>query len=105
MFWRITIHILGLIQVPAAKVRGLYHVRAQIEEVIRVCKDQLALSGNQARSERAQRHHITCCLVAFCVLERELHNRHLSIYKLEEQLSFKGCFLVLPVLERLRNAA
>jgi putative transposase len=53
---------------PAAEVRRLYRVRTQIEEVIRVCKDQLALTGCQARSERAQLHHIACCLSAFCVL-------------------------------------
>ena len=58
----------------AAEVRRLYRIRAQIEEVIRVCKDQLGLSGCQARSERAQLHHMTCCLVAFCVLERERHD-------------------------------
>jgi hypothetical protein len=45
----------------------LYRVRAQVEEVIRVCKDQLGLTGCQAWSERAQLHHITCCLMAFCV--------------------------------------
>ncbi|HZC01370.1 MAG TPA: transposase [Gammaproteobacteria bacterium] len=90
---------------PADEVRRVYHVRAQIEEVIRVCKDQLGLSGCQARSERAQRHHITCCLLAFCVMERERHTRGLSIYKLKRQLSFKGRSLVLPALEQLRSAA
>ena len=93
------------LSVPAAEVRRLYHVRAQSEEVIRVCKAQLALSGCQARSERAQRHHIACCLVAFCVLERERHDRHLSIYQLKRQLSFKGRSYALPSLERLRRAA
>ena len=44
----------------AAEVRRLYRMRAQIEEVIRVCKNQLGLSGCQARSERAQQHHLTC---------------------------------------------
>jgi putative transposase len=91
--------------VPAGEVRRLYRVRAQIEEVIRVCKDQLALSGCQARSARAQRHHITCCLIAFCVLERERHDQNRSIYKLKRRLSFKGRSLVLQALERLRNAA
>jgi hypothetical protein len=38
---------------PAAEVRRLYRFRAQIEEVIRVCRDQLGLTGCQARSERA----------------------------------------------------
>ncbi len=90
---------------PAGEVRRVYRVRAQIEEVIRVCKDQLRLSGCQARSEQAQWHHITCCLVAFCVLERERHVRGLSIYKLKRQLSFKGRSFALPALERLRSAA
>jgi putative transposase len=90
---------------PAAEVRRRYGVRAQIEEVIRVCKDQLGLTGCQARSDRAQQHHMVCCLVAFCVLERERHDRHLSIYQLKRQLSFKGRSLVLPALERIRGAA
>jgi putative transposase len=89
----------------AAEVRRLYGVRAQIEEVIRACKDQLGLTGCQARSDRAQQHHMACCLVAFCVLERERHDRQLSIYKLKRQLSFKGRSLALPALERIRRAA
>jgi putative transposase len=89
----------------SAEVRRLYRVRSQIEEVIRVCKDQLAFTGCQARSERAQMHHVACCLVAFCVLEQERHAQQLSIYKLKQQLSFQGYSLVLPTLERLREAA
>jgi putative transposase len=90
---------------PAAEVRRLYRVRAQIEEVIRVCKDQLGLNGCQARSKRAQLHHLTCCLVAFCVLERERHDRRLTIYKLKRHLSCHGQTVELPALERLRQAA
>jgi Transposase DDE domain len=90
---------------PATEVRRLCRVRAQIEEVIRVCKDQLGLSGCQARSERAQLHHITCCLVAFCVLERERQDRGLTIYKLKRQLSYQGRMLALPALERLSRVA
>jgi hypothetical protein len=89
----------------AAEVRRLYRVRSQIEEVIRVCKDQLGLTGCQARSERAQMHHMACCLVAFCVLERERQAQQLSVYKLKQQLSFQGRSLVLPTLEQLRSAA
>jgi len=89
----------------AVEVRRLYRLRSLIEEVIRACKDQLGLTGCQARSERAQRHHIACCLVAFCVLEHERHDRHLSIYQRKRQLSFKGRSYVLPSLERLRRAA
>jgi putative transposase len=90
---------------PAAEVRRLYRIRAQIEEVIRVCKDQLGLNGCQARSERAQEHHVSCCLVAFCVLERERQDRGLTIYKLKRQLSCRGQTLVLPALERLTRTA
>jgi Transposase DDE domain len=90
---------------PAAEVHRLYRVRAQIEEVIKVCKDQLTLTGCQARSDKAQQHHITCCFIAFCVLERERYDRQLSIYKLKRQLSFKGRAHVLPALERLRRTA
>jgi putative transposase len=89
----------------AVEVRQLYRMRTHIEEVIRVCKDQLNLSGCQARSERAQLHHISCCLVAFCVLERERHERTLSIYNLKRQLSLRGRSYVLPALERLRSTA
>jgi hypothetical protein len=83
----------------------LDRIRSQIEAVIRACKDQLGLTGCQARSEGAQQHHIACCLVAFCVLERERHDQQLSIYKLKRQLSFKGYSHTLPALERLRRAA
>jgi putative transposase len=93
------------LSLSAAEVRQLYRVRSQIEEVIRVCKGHLGLSGCQARSKRAQLHHVACCLVAFCVLERERHARQLSIYKLKRQLSFRGHALTLPALERLRSAA
>jgi putative transposase len=93
------------LMLPAAEVRRLYRVRSQSEEVIRVCKDQLGWGGCQARSERAQLHHIICCLVAFCVLERERHERGLSIYKLKRQLSCQGRSMVLPALERLRWVA
>jgi hypothetical protein len=74
----------------AAEVRRLSGVQAQIAEVIRVCKDQLGLTGCQARSHRAQQHHMACCLVVFCVLERERYDQGLSIDKLRRQLSFKG---------------
>ncbi len=89
----------------AAEVRRLYAVRAQSEEVIRVCKKQLGLTGCQARSERAQQHHIRCCLTAFCVLECERRDRGISIYQLKRCLSFRGRSVALPALERLRQAA
>jgi putative transposase len=90
---------------PAAEVRRRYRGHAQIEEVIRVCKDQLGLNSCQARSERAQQHHLTCCLVAFFVLERERYDRRLTIYKLKRHLSCQGRTVRLPALERLRQIA
>jgi len=89
----------------AVEVRQLYRIRAQIEEVIRVCKEQLRRSGCQVRSEQAQVHHVTCCVVAFCVLERERPDRGLTIYKLKHQLSCQGRTVILPALERLKQAA
>ena len=50
----------------AAEVRRVSGVRAQIEDVIRSCKDQLGLTGCQARSDRVQQHHMACCLVLLC---------------------------------------
>ena len=90
---------------PTAEMRRLYRLRARSEEVMRVCKDQLGLSGCHARSERAHMHHFTCCLVACCVLERDRHDRGLTISKLKRQLSCQGRTLALPALERLRQAA
>jgi Transposase DDE domain len=90
---------------PTAAGRRFYGVRAQIEDVIRVCKDQLGWSGGQVRSARAHLPQITCCLTAFCVLERARDDRHLSIYKLKRLLSFQGRTRALSALERLRTAA
>jgi hypothetical protein len=89
----------------AAEVRRLYRLRSPSEAVIRGCKAQLACTGGQARSERAQPQHRACCLVAFCLLERERQAQQLSVYKLKQRLSFQGRSLVLPTLERLRDAA
>jgi hypothetical protein len=100
-----TYYATNRLPLPAAAVRRLFQYRAQIEAVIRVCKSQLGLTGCQARSERAQRHHITCGLVAFCVLERARHDRHVSIDQLKRRLSFKGRSMALQALERVRSAA
>jgi len=80
----------------AAELRRLYRLRSQIEAVIRMCKDQFALTGGQARSERAQLHHVVCGLIGFCILERERHKRGLSVYKFKRQLSFQGRSLCQP---------
>jgi hypothetical protein len=48
---------------------------------------------------------MTCCLAAFCVPEREKHDRRVRLYQLKQCLSFKGRSLALSALERLRSAA
>jgi hypothetical protein len=73
---------------------------------MRVCKEQLGLSGCQAHLERALMHHVSCCLVAFYVLERERHDRGLTIYQLKRWHSCQGRTIALPAMERvirLRN--
>lgn len=87
----------------AVEVHRLYRMREQIEEVIRVCKDQLGLSGCQARAERAQPHYVIYCLVAFYTLERESDEREHSICKLKCHLSFQGYSLALSALDRLKR--
>jgi Transposase DDE domain len=89
----------------AAEVRRLYRGRSQVEAVMKVCKEQLRVTGGQARSARAQLHHLACCLVAFGVLERERHERQLSIDTLKRQLSSRSLSVALPTLERLKRAA
>jgi hypothetical protein len=92
------------LSLAAMEVRRLYRIRAQLEELIRVCKDQLGQARCQARSAPAQQH-IACCLSAFCVLERERHDRQRSIYKLKRLLSCRGQAYALPALELLKRAA
>ena len=48
---------------------------------------------------------MTCCLVAFCVLERDRHDRRVSLSQLKRRLSFKGRSMALSALERLRSPA
>jgi hypothetical protein len=90
---------------PAAEVRRLSRGRVHSEDVIRVCQDQRGLIGCQARSERAQLHHLTCCLIAFCGLERERHDRRTTIDTLKRHLRCHGRTVRLPALERLRQVA
>jgi hypothetical protein len=93
------------LRLPTAEVRRRYRFRSQSAEVIRVCQAQRRLTGGQARAERAPLHHIACCLIACCVLERERQARQRSIDHLKRQRSFRGRSSVLPALERLRSTA
>jgi hypothetical protein len=93
------------LSLSAAEVRRRDPMRSQIEAVMSVCKDQLGLTGCQARSERAQLQHCTCCLVACCVLERARQDRGCTIYTLKRQLSCHRRTVELPALKRLRQTA
>jgi hypothetical protein len=96
------------LMIPAAEVHRQDHMRAPRKAVIHVCTDPRALSGCQARSEWAQQHHLACCLGAcgmLAMLAHERPDRHLSLGKRKRRLSCQGCSYVLPVRERLRNAA
>jgi hypothetical protein len=93
------------LRLPAAEVRRLSRVRSQREAVRRVCQAQLRRTGWQARSARAQRPQLMCCVVACGVRERERPDRQRSIDKLTRQLSGQGRALALPVLERLKRTA
>ena len=73
--------------------------RSQIEEVIRVCKDQLGpdrLSSPLRTGATAS--HLACCLAAFCVLERERHDRHPQHLPTQAPAQFSRVirFLALP---------
>ena len=72
---------------------------------MRVCTEQRGLSGGQVRSIRTQPNPISGCLAACCVLERERHDRHLSISRRKRLLRFQGRSVALPALERLRTVA
>jgi len=90
---------------PAAEGRRLSRMRAHSAEVLRGCTDQRGWHGGHARAERAQRQHLTCCLVACCVLERDRQDRPLTLDNLQRHLSCHGRKVGLPALERLRQAA
>jgi hypothetical protein len=54
---------------------------------------------------RAQAHHITLCLVAYLVREREQLDQGLPWRQLKQRLILKGRQLSLLALERVRRAA
>lgn len=90
---------------PAVEVRRPEHVRAQMEDVRRVCQNPRGLGGCHARSARAPGHHGTGCVVACGGLERAQHDPGRTIDHLKRQRSDRGQTLGLPALERLRGTA
>ena len=98
------------------EVRTHYRRRHEVEEVIRVLKSHGSLAACQAGywrrgaipphcQPRAQEHHITLCLVAYLVIERERLDQGLTWRQLKQRLILKGRQLSLPALERVRRAA
>jgi Transposase DDE domain len=100
----------------AKEVRTLYRKRHEVEEVIRVLKSQLSLEACQVGYKRAladqpypqagaQTHHITLCLVAYLIVERERRDQGCTWRQLKRRLILQGRQLALPALERVRAAA
>ena len=86
-------------------MRLWYRVRSQLAEVIRVCTEQRSLTGCQARSARAQRHHIMCAWRHFvCWSRNDMIGNSVSTNS-SSSLSFQGRSLALPTLERLQRTA
>ena len=104
------------LSLTAPEVRQLYKLRQEIEEVIRILRSQLNLEGCQAGYTRSteettdsqpqpQTHHITLCLVAYLVVERERFERGMTWRRFKRRLILKKPHTPLPALERLRMAA
>jgi energy-converting hydrogenase A subunit M len=104
------------LRLRAKEVRPLYRKRQEVEEVIRVLKDQRSLAGCQAGYKRcsgkqgrpregAQEHHIALCLVAYLLVERERLDHGDTWRQRKRQLILTGLEEGLPALERLRRAA
>lgn len=86
-------------------VRQIYEFRHWIEEVFKVLKGELHLEDCQAWTRKAQEHHVTLCLVAFCVLERERLDQRRTIYRVKRDASLRGRKSKIASLERLKRAA
>jgi hypothetical protein len=97
-------------------VRAHYRRRHAVEEVLRVLKSHGSLEACQAGywrrgaipphcQPRAPEHHITLCLVAYLVIERERLDQGIPWRQLKQRLFLTGRQLSLPALERVRRAA
>lgn len=104
------------LSLTAKEVRAHYKIRHHVEEVIRTAKSHLSLEACQVGYRRpaaqtshlqshAQEHHIALCLVAYLIVERERLDYGLSWGKYKQRLIRKGPQVVLPALERIREAA
>lgn len=73
----------------SARIRALYKKRWPIEEVFRFLHSKLGMDDCQTRSERAQSNHITLCMAAHILIERERIDRNCSRYHVKRILSLK----------------
>jgi hypothetical protein len=63
-----------------SEVLGIYEMRQQIEEVNKALK-HCSLTDCQMRSIKAQKAHITMCIFAYSLLEKESRRIGVSLYK------------------------
>lgn len=73
----------------SAGIRTLYKKRWPIEEVFRFLHSKLGMDDCQARSEQKQSNHITLCMIAHILIERERIDRKCSRYHVKRMLSLK----------------
>lgn len=68
------------------QVKQLYLMRQQIEEVIKILKDQLAWGKSPAHNKTTQLAHLHLCLMAFCVLQTAAIAQASTPYKIRRAL-------------------
>lgn len=114
--YRRTYYATNRLTFTAPEVRALYRKRHEVEEVIRVLKSQRSLEACQVGYKRAmteqpypkagaQTHHITLCLVAYLIVERERLDQGCTWRQLKRRLILQGQQLPSSALERVREAA
>jgi hypothetical protein len=114
--YRRTYYATNRLSLTAKEVRAHYKRRHEVEEVIRTLKSQLSLEACQVGYRRpgattarpqpcAQEHHVTLCLVAYLIVERERLDHGVPWRKFKQRLILKGRQVLLPALERIRQAA
>lgn len=105
------------LSLSAKEVRKWYKCRQDVEEVFKVLKSELGLEGCQSGysrglsrfeaqpQEQTQGHHISLCLVAYLILEKECFQKGVTLRKLRRDLILKRFEIPLPALCELRDSA
>ena len=98
------------------ELRMIYRKRQLIENFFAYLKSHLSLERCQAGNKRtmtlvevqkteAQKNHITLCITAFLVLEKERSRKKSTWLQAKQEYIFRGRRAVIPALNRLRKIA